>query len=143
MGWKAIGKGFLKVGRIVGPFIGLALPGTKAALVANLVTTLTDRAEEEFPEDSNAEKAAFVSNGMLQALELTTGKNYDSPEGRALIQDLTDIDVEIKNAMADAIAPLKAKYQEKLAAVAAYLESVKAPAKDDTEGDGTAPAPTE
>jgi hypothetical protein len=132
MSWKAIGKGFLKVGRLAAPFIGLALPGSTAAAVATTITELTNRAEAEFAEKDGPQKAEFVTVGALQVLELTTGKNYDSPQGRALIKDLSDVDVEIKDTIAAAVAPLQAKYQEKLSAVTAYIESVKAPAQADT-----------
>lgn len=131
--WKGFGKALLKGAQFVAPILSLATPaGSVAAKVGGLVTDLTDRAEEKFATGTGQEKAEFVTISTLQVLEVTTGKNYDSPEGRALIKDLLDVDVEIKQTVAAAIAPLQAKYQEKLAAVSAYIQSVQAPAANDT-----------
>lgn len=129
--WKAFGKGLLKGAKFVAPILGLYPATSIAGKVGAIVTDLTDQAED-LPGKSGQEKAEFVTVSTLKVLELTTGKNYDSPEGRALVKDLLDVDVEIKQTVAAAIAPLQAKYQEKLALVSAYVESVKDAAKDDT-----------
>lgn len=128
--WKGFGKALLTGAKIVLPFISAsAKEGSKEKVIAEALTHLTDRAADEFPVDaSGAERGEFVTIESLKVAEAVTGKNFDSPEGRALLADLRDIDVEIKAA----VAPLQVKYQEKLTAVRAYIESVKSPAQADT-----------
>lgn len=131
--FKAIWKGLKVTGKTVAkysPVIELFAPGTPVALVASLVGSLVNRAEDKFPQQgSGKEKSAWVTVESLRTLEVLTGKNFDSPQGRALIQELINADVEVKNLVAQA----QAMYDAKLAAVHAYVASVTDSAKDDTE----------
>lgn len=132
----AIGRGLSVAGREAArfaPVIDLIAPGSPAALLTTLISNLTIRAEEKFPQQgSGKDKAAWVTVEALRTMETLTSLNYDSPAGRALIQKLIDIDVAIKNAIAQAVTPLQAQYDEVRTALDAYVASVKEPAKEDT-----------
>lgn len=125
--FKNLGKGFLKGAEVTLPIIAIATPpGSIAARIARVITAATDKAQET--DKAGREKLEDVTVEVLAAAEAESGKNFDSPAGRALVQKGITLDVEIKKHAVEDAARVKAFYDE----FQAYLESIKAPAQADT-----------
>jgi hypothetical protein len=124
--------------KVAQPYLDMAasfLPGGAAVSGAlHALSAIIVRAEDQFPsQGSGADKAAFFTLEAMKALEATTGKNFDSPEGRALLAEYANVEVMVRNA--------KAEYALVAQKVAAYIASVKTPAADDTTETATEAAP--
>src|SRR5690349_5261795 len=109
--FKGLGKGVVKGAEVALPLIAIAVPaGSVAARIARIITAGTDAAQET--DKSGREKLADVTVEALAAVEAETGKNLDSPAGRALIQKGINLDVEIKKHAEEDAARVKAFWQE-------------------------------
>jgi hypothetical protein len=125
MGWKSVFKNIWRGVQMAAPFLGIIPVAGTAGIVLTAISHFVIQAENIFTKPgSGIEKAQYVSIEALKVAEAVTGKNFDSPEGRRLIADVTDAEVAVRNAQA-----LYAKVSTDLKA---YLDSVKQPAKDDT-----------
>jgi hypothetical protein len=129
MGVKNVFKKIWVGLQVAAPFIeGAAslLPGGSPAVLAiHALSSLISRAEVLFPKQgTGVEKAQFFTVQGMKVMEILTGKNFDSPEGRALVARYGTAEVAVRNATVE--------LQACIHAVQDYLDSVKAPAKDDT-----------
>lgn len=100
--------------------------GSPAVLVLRALSTLITRAEVLYPASgTGADKAAFVTVRGMQVAEIVTGKNFDSPEGRALVAEYANVEVAARNAQAQLQIVIKKLHD--------YIDSVNAPAQADTD----------
>lgn len=123
------------------PYVDLALsliPGGGPAIgvtrkVVSVISKLVAKAEEVYPQaGSAADKIALVSTEALAELEHETGKNFNSPKGRALIERYRSIDVKLR----DLKVELTATVQE----IHDYVADVKDPANPNDDKDAEAVA---
>jgi hypothetical protein len=115
--------------KVAAPFIeGAAslLPGGSPVVLAiHALSSLISRAEVLFPaQGSGTEKAQFFTLQGMKVLEILTGKNFDSPEGRILVSRFASAEVAVRNATIELQACIKD--------VQHYVEHVKDAAIPDT-----------
>ena len=126
------GKFFRKVWlglQVAEPYINIAASlvpgGGPVALALKAFSALITRAEVEYPaQGSGVQKAEFFTLQGMKVAEIITGKNIDSPEGRALLDEYASAEVMVRNGTAQLQIVIQ-KFHD-------YIDSAKAPAKDDT-----------
>jgi len=125
MSWKGFWKKFWSGTKIVAPIAAGLIPGgSVAATIARLVSAAVVKAEEEFPaQGTGDQKLEYVTVEVLDGLEQATGKNYNNPDTRALIEQVTKAEVAIRNA--------QQLYGETIIALHQAVDSVKDPAIPD------------
>lgn len=99
--------------------------GGPVALGLRALMQVITNAEVMYPQQgSGSEKAHYFTITGMKVLEAVTGKNVDSPEGRALLAELAAAEVAARNAQ----TRIKAVVEQ----LDDYIRSAKEPAKPDT-----------
>lgn len=130
MGVKDVFKKIWMGVQVLAPFIqgaaSLIPGGGPVLLVFQSLSQLITRAETLFPaQGSGVEKAAYFTRQGMKVAEILTGKNFDSPQGIALLDEYAKAEVDVRNA--------QAHFQIIATKVKDYIASVKEPAKADTD----------
>ncbi len=116
------------------PYLGIAaglLTGTPVGLALLTIEQLISQAEDIYAgSGTGPQKAAYVTEQALIAMEAVSGKNVNNPKTRALVGKITDNVVATKNA-ATQLRALEQEYAQLAKDLKDAIDSVKEPAIPD------------